>query len=384
MAIRDANKYFIQMNIFKPNGEREIDFQLTNSAVKELRSNWISFTENEIGEYPNNKFEDRGIVICAGGIKYFTCAWIAIETLRLKGCTLPIEIWYKEQEMPPLCIEEIEKYNAVCKKISDYTDERINGWLLKPLSILYSRFKEIIYIDADNVCIENPEILFESEEFINTGALFWPDHWETSKDNPIWAIMKVDFYKAKEQESGQLVIDKEKSWRALNLCCHLNRKRNVYHKLLLGDKDTFRFAWLATNSPYKIIEGEPGTCGYFDRRNNFMGHTMVQFFNSKPFFLHRNLLKWDITRDGEFVWKKIKVFEDNARQKNYFIDYSHENNHTYVDIQGDIHIIDFQEEIGSIENVCQYCLMNLRSQPFYKEFLILYYLNSNRFINTQL
>ena len=45
--------------------------------------------------YPEGRFEGRGIVVCAGGPRLFTCAWVGINMLRrVLGCTLPIQVWY--------------------------------------------------------------------------------------------------------------------------------------------------------------------------------------------------------------------------------------------------------------------------------------------------
>ena len=45
--------------------------------------------------YPEGRYEGRGIVICAGGARLFTCAYVAIGILRrVLGCTLPIEVWH--------------------------------------------------------------------------------------------------------------------------------------------------------------------------------------------------------------------------------------------------------------------------------------------------
>ena len=372
------------MNIFDKSGIRSIDFELTKSAVKSLQKEWMHFANNEISPYPDNKFKGRGIVICSGGIKYFTCAWIAVKIIRKWGCKLPIEIWYKGDELSPSSIKEMSEQNVFCKNILDYGDDSSHGWVLKPLSILHSNFKEIIYIDADNVCLSDPEALFEMEGYKETGALFWPDYWETAEDNPIWNIMKVPYRPMKEQESGQMVIHKEKCWKALNLCCYLNRMSHIYYKLLLGDKDTFRFAWMALNYPFQIIQKEPDTCGYFDENKDFMGHTMVQSTNTGHIlFLHRNLLKWDLTRNNELVWKNIKRFKNDASVKEYFMEYSNRNYHPYVDVQGDLEILDLEEQLGKVENYCQEYLIDLRNKTFYNDLLIYSYLQAKRFRDSE-
>jgi len=43
--------------------------------------------------YPEGRFARRGIVICAGGPRLFTCAWVCISMLRkVLGCALPIQV----------------------------------------------------------------------------------------------------------------------------------------------------------------------------------------------------------------------------------------------------------------------------------------------------
>ena len=45
--------------------------------------------------YPEGRFSGAGIVMCAGGRTYFTCAWVLVNLLRRLGCRLPIEVWYR-------------------------------------------------------------------------------------------------------------------------------------------------------------------------------------------------------------------------------------------------------------------------------------------------
>lgn len=107
-----------------------------------------------------------------------------------------------------------------------------------------------------------------------------------------------------EQESGQVLIDKKRCWKELNLSYYFNQKKVPYHQLLLGDKDTFRFAWLALKSPIFMMKTEAAICGYKDEvSSNFYGMTIIQYVDDMPFFLHRNLLKWDVTLTQERIWQ---------------------------------------------------------------------------------
>jgi alpha 1,2-mannosyltransferase len=354
------------MDYFEKNGIRNIGFDLQKSAISEFKVLWKNYTK-KIKPYPG-KFSGRGIVTCAGGIRYFTCAWIMIKTLRKNGCTLPVELWYLGNELTNEAINEISKYNVVCKNILNYGPCSLTGYMLKPLAIIKSSFKEILFLDADNVCIRNPEELFDAEEYAKYGTIFWPDFWETSPKNPIWKITNSVSTNSKEQESGQILINKERCWKELNLCLHFNRLHIYYYKLLLGDKDTFRFAWIALKTPFYMIDIEPAVCGYLDNTNIFCGNTMIQHNLKKEFyFLHRNLVKWDVTKSEKRVWKIIKRFNSDAQSKEYFFTVS--NGKYFMDIKGDVEELNFCDFLPDYECMCIEFLEELRTSQFYDRFI---------------
>ena len=72
-----------------------------------------------------------------------------------------------------------------------------------------------------------------------------------------------------EQESGQVLLNKRRTWQALNLCKFINTQ--FYMRLINGDKDTFRFAWMATNTPYYMMETVLSPLGMLDSRGKFCG-----------------------------------------------------------------------------------------------------------------
>lgn len=103
---------------------------------------------------------------------------------------------------------------------------------------------------------------------------------------------------------------------------------SCFASVYLGDKDTFRIAWMATRTPYALPSRHVGLVGYTTsasrtaaaaaakttaadskrhgsgpRRNDdrsaaaptFNGHAMLQHHHvtGEPVFLHRNQRKWD-------------------------------------------------------------------------------------------
>ena len=366
------------MNHFQPDGFRSIDFEFHQSTIKDLIKYRKRYYKN-IPPYPTEQYKGKGIVICAGGLRYFTCGWIAIKMLRMQGCGLPIELWHLGNEISTEIKAEMAKLGITCKDLLDFGPTHLTGCMLKPACIIKSAFKEVLFIDADNICISDPEVLFSSPEYKEHGALFWPDYWQTAPENPIWSITGTPFVNAKEQESGQMLINKEKCWKELNLTLHFNELNTIYHQLLVGDKDTFRFAWMTLNTPFYMNPKEPTACGYSDAKNQFLGTTMVQHdLKGEYFFLHRNLLKWDVTKPNERTWTKLKEFSTDARQKEYILKFS-PNGHMYIDLAGQVEAFDPPSVITQIEDTCVQLLQELRSEDFYHRFVAYSHFASYRY-----
>lgn len=117
--------------------------------------NRIAAAIETLPQYPGG-FRGRGIVICAGGIKYFTCAWVCINMIRHWGCTLPIELWFQgPEEMDQRMVQLLQPLGVRCvdaKEVEKRFPRRSpGGWELKSYAIIHSTFEEVLLLDADNV-----------------------------------------------------------------------------------------------------------------------------------------------------------------------------------------------------------------------------------------
>jgi len=363
----------MSLPILKKNGIREIDFTIDDEGTDYLKRSWKNYIKS-LAPYPESKYNGRGIVMCAGGIKYFTCAWIAIKQLRAIGCKLIVELWFLGDELSEEVVNQLETLNVVCKNFRDHLTTELDGVMLKPLAIVHSQFKDVLFLDADNNCVKDPSYLFDTKEYLQNGAVFWPDYWKTAPDNPIWQIVDSQNYNTNEQESGQLVINKHLCWKEINLCLFFNENHAIYHKLLLGDKDTFKFAWIALKSKFFMIKKEVAICG-FVKSGRFFGTTMVQHSPTGDIlFLHRNLLKWDVTKLDEYVWEKIKEFKHDAILKEY------NSQRFLMDISGEILFYDAPVAVRNMEKYCLAILKQLRESDFYARFLTYIYIMEQRSI----
>eukprot|EP00041_Stephanoeca_diplocostata_P009973 m.157538 g.157538 ORF g.157538 m.157538 type:complete len:433 (-) comp17972_c0_seq1:146-1444(-) len=271
-------------------------------------------------EYPADAFSGRGIVVVAGG-QYLEPALVMIKMIREYGCRLRIQVWHLgESEMLPEHRRLLQPYDVELRNFENFVDADslkpieanvgMRLFQLKPLALLHTDLEEILLLDSDNCPIRDPTYLFFEDGFQEVGTVFWPDFWKTSVENPIWQIVGQDPRNGGwEQESGQLMVKKATAWKAINLCVHFNS--DFYMKLLNGDKDTFRFAWLASGTEFLMIDTWPTTVGTLKELHSatdkgFCGHTMLQHdFDGTPLFVHHNQLKMTALSIGEnFKYQK--------------------------------------------------------------------------------
>jgi hypothetical protein len=126
----------------------------------------------------------------------------------------------------------------------------LKGWEMKPYAMIHCPFKDVMLLDADNIPARDPAFLFDTPQYQETGALFWPDYGRLAPDRLIWSLCGVEYRDESEFESGQMVVDKEKCWRALNLTMWYNEHSDFYYNHVYGDKETFHMAWRKLDAPY--------------------------------------------------------------------------------------------------------------------------------------
>jgi hypothetical protein len=241
--------------------------------------------------FPDDRFSGRGIVTCAGGQRYFTCAWVLISILRqVHRTNLPIQVWHlgrnEMSEAMQMMLEELGAEVVDAEKVLHRYPATIAGaWPLKSYAIAHSRFHEVIFLDADTVPLADPAVLFDWEPYIRSGLLLWPDVIDLRKDNPIWTILELEPRNCKSVDSGVVAIDKERSWRILDLAILLNEHWREAYEYLHGDKDTFLIAALLMGASQPSIEHRPLAAD---------GDLIQRTPDGDPFLQHRTGSKWKL------------------------------------------------------------------------------------------
>lgn len=241
-------------------------------------------------EVAPNTFCGQGIVVCGGGRRYFPSAWVCLNMLRRHGCKLPIELWHLgPQEMNDNMRALVETLNVKCVDAFEvrrhHPVRNLNGWELKPFAIMHSSFRQTLLLDADNVPVMDPTYLFQCPQFLETGAVFWPDFNRLARNRSIWELTGVTYENEAEFETGQVLVDKVRCWKALSLTMWMNEHSYFWYQHVHGDKETFHMAWRRLEQPYSMVP----------HRIRALPATMCQHdFEGRRIFQHRNMAKWNM------------------------------------------------------------------------------------------
>ncbi|KJY01592.1 glycosyltransferase family 71 protein [Zymoseptoria brevis] len=311
--------------------------------LDEQREIWHKFIKHDLLKWKDykHKFSGRGIVI-VGGRKPKRVN-VLLRTLKNVGSQMPVELHYWKDEVdeekkkmfrevyPNIYFNDLSASSNIIQTMYGQGGSHYN---LKTAAMVNSRFDEPLQLDSDNIPIIAPDSLWESDVYKKHGSIFWPDIARTRPNNPVWSITntkcRMDEY---EMESGQVLVDKKKLWYHLQLAAFINHpvlKNGKYHEsyyfdFLLGDKDTFRFAWHALKTkfgkPAKAVTSvgtQSGDDGFY------CGHSFLQYHpDGRPLFMHGGLLKtmqkpimkWQREQKGGIyqAYKKSDYEEDHDK-----------------------------------------------------------------------
>lgn len=257
-------------------------------------------------------------------------AYVSVKSLRALGCTLPIEMWFKRSETNvnhPLLKLMVAEYGVYLREIDD---PNATHFYTKLHAVFYSAFDNILLLDADNFAVRDPTYLFDTKEYQDTGAMFWPDFWKPGntifnihENSFVWEFFGLDYVDMFEQESGQILINRRQHLEALNVVMYYGFHLPRLHedlRLVWGDKDLFRFGWMKTNSKFYMIPRPPGSAGTKHADYDlFCGVTMVQHDPSgRVIFLHRNTEKLTHLND-RLLWTHIQQYKRTSQLSDYFV-----------------------------------------------------------------
>ena len=118
-------------------------------------------------------------------------------------------------------------------------------------------------MDSDNIVLRDPNSLFNSELYSEHGSILWMDFWRGSAAPDLASVLGYDARANHTHESGQMVMDKKRTWEALRLALFFNAHSDVFYPLTvnymgLGDKEIVSTAFLHLRQAYGLSpHGKP-------------------------------------------------------------------------------------------------------------------------------
>lgn len=294
-----------------------------------------------------------GAVVIGGG-KYSWLSYLSVLALRDTGSTLPVQVvmpTYADFESEVFyCHSILPALNAECIVVPDVLgptvmlnwNSKFSAYQFKSLAVIASTFQHIVLLDSDNVVLSNPQEIFDSDLYKNTGMITWPDYWARTilphffdvagvKVNEGTRLRYNKFPLTKQlpddngslespyndlegtipdlsTESGQMFINKGTHALTLLLSLYYNVfGPQCYYRLLSmgapgeGDKETFIPAAIFSNEPYYQVKSHIKTYGYSDSNDNFNGIAMGQ---SNPVVDHAKFLE-KVIENTDLVDKSV-------------------------------------------------------------------------------
>ncbi|MCI0379254.1 MAG: alpha-1,3-mannosyltransferase family protein [Gemmataceae bacterium] len=268
--------------------------------------------------YPD-RFAGRGIVLVGGGA-YFACAYVTIRVLRHVGCRLPIELWHLDDEMNAAGQAVVEAYGVTCRNADALVATQPfrfldghwwKGWQLKPYAIAHSAFEEVLYLDADCYPVRDPEFLFSEKSYRRRGAIFWPDLLASEflfgpRARQVFGVDVV----GPPLESGQMLIDKRRSWPQLQSTLWYNAHADYVYRHLWGDKDTFALGWALHGRPYAMLHKKAGWEGHTILQYDAKGRVLFQHRCRDKFRLKQETFSSNLQHASENIYHPKLALED--------------------------------------------------------------------------
>ncbi|AOA63794.1 hypothetical protein KP2612_003888 [Komagataella phaffii] len=326
--------------------------QLSPSFIASLSKSHSAVVKAFPPSFPANAYNGTGIVFI-GGQKFSWLSLLSIENLRKTGSKVPVEliIPFAHEYEPQLCEEILPKLNATCVLLQETVgidllkSGHLKGYQFKSLALLASSFEQVLLVDSDNIIVENPDPIFDSEVFQRTGLVLWPDFWRrvthpdyykiagiklgservrhvvdsytdpslytSSSEDPFTDIPLHDREGAipdGSTESGQILISKTKHCQTILLSLYYNFFGPDYYYPLFtqgasgeGDKETFLAAANYYKLPFYNIKKGVDVIGYWKPdQSAYQGCGMLQY---DPIVDYQNLQTFLKTHKGSRVNK---------------------------------------------------------------------------------
>lgn len=274
------------------------------SRMKSAHSNFIKdiqSTPARLAYVPGTK----GIIATASE-HFLATLTVSLSMLRKTGSDLPVEV-FLDKPTPyaeDYCFNILRPLNAQCRFLLDIFIAGEAGidphsYQFKIFSIIFSSFESVLLLDSDAWPVVQPDPLFHSLPFIDSGLILWPDFWYSSESPYLFEIAKIDkippLNVRPSTDSGMLLYNKAKHSLSLMLATYYNYygPEYYYHLHSQGgpgeaDKETYAWAATAMDEDFYFVKQTVGSLGRHDSSGEYVGTAMAQFDPVQDFFSSAN------------------------------------------------------------------------------------------------
>lgn len=253
--------------------------------------------------FPKGFYEGNGVVMVGGG-RYGMFCFLVIKQLRDLGSRIPVQVFIPDhyEDEREYCENILPLVNATCITSAPLftpggqNKRQFERFQLKMLLILSSSFENVLFLDSDSFALKTVDYLFETEPFLSTGLVIWPDFWRRSTSpayykiagknlgkrvrNGVDSFTNPSFYSTGYEkmsdiplhdrensipdgssEAGEILINKYKHLSTLLLSLYYNTYGPDFYYAIFtqwcygqGDKETFIAAAHTLNNPYYQIK----------------------------------------------------------------------------------------------------------------------------------
>ena len=281
--------------------------RMSEEAVRETRR--TELFKKMAPAYPERAFAGRGIVIVGGNQpKFQTSYWVrdpCAASLRVRSAHPAVVPGARGSDCERA--DELRRMGVTIHSFADLVDAdaaggahgaaaMTNRFMYKIVALVFSSFQEVLLMDSDNIVLSDPSSLFASELYKSRGSILWMDFWRGSAAPDLASVLGAGAVRT-THESGQMVMDKKRTWEALRLALFFNAHADVFtpDRELHGSggQKIVSTAFLHLRTPYGVAPHGPDHVGVRDHdRAETLGNTMMQHdMDGTPMFLHANLGK---------------------------------------------------------------------------------------------
>jgi alpha 1,2-mannosyltransferase len=280
---------------------------LNPQDVDKIKAAHAQFLQDIHDKSPTIPFQPgtQGIAVTAS-YQLLPVLAISLRMLRRTGCTLPVEVFLATSEDydSQVCDDMFTSLNAKCLIFQSITTSAGTGVTLsryqyKIMALLFSSFESVLLLDSDAFPVTSPTSLFSTAPLSTHGLILFPDFWYPTESPYFFTIASITpippLNARPATESGAVLVHKPTHTATLLLAAYYNYYGpDLYYPLQSqgapgqGDKETFGWAAVATNSSFYKVHTPVLALGHLDSSGAFVGSAMAQHDPIADFALHHH------------------------------------------------------------------------------------------------